>query len=228
MEPIQLVKPKIREFAYNTFMDYTSPPPKSGGNKTLTYVLIGVGASCLLLCGIGGFGIFNAAKGIQPVMESMGGCVMDGQMLQESFQAYYDKNGKYPDAKTWKEDIKPFFAEARKTSKEFKDIDKSPIKFKFSDIEGVWGCYSISEKRVNPFFYNSDLAGKKKDEIKDFNNAILIFEKPDAKNGAEPYVLAKTKSNDRVFGQPREWLIIPIVGEIKDGYDAGAGSPATR
>lgn len=228
MEQTNITKPKIPEFAYNRIMDYTTPAPSSGGNKTLTFILLGIGGACILLCGVGGFGVFNAAKGMQPVIESMGGCVMDGQMIQESFQAYYDKNGKYPEAKTWKEDIKPFFAAARKNSKEFKDIANSPIKFKTSDLDGVWGCYSISEKRINPFFYNSDIAGKKLGDLKNPDSIILIFEKPDATNGAEPYVVTKTRSNDRVFGQPREWLVIPLIGEIKNSYKSGAGSPASR
>lgn len=163
-----------------------------------------------------------------PMMESMGGCALDAELIQESFQAYYDKNGVYPDAKTWKEDIKPFFADARKNSPSMKDIDKSPIKFKFSKLEGVWGCYSISEKKVNPFFYNSDLSGKKLEEVKDAETMILIFEKAGTENGSEPYVPVKTKSNDRINREARDWLIVPLKGEVNSQYKTGAGSPASR
>jgi hypothetical protein len=63
--------------------------------------------------------------------------------------------------------------------------------------------------------YNSELATKTVEEAKQTPSTILFFEVPETgRNINKPYKKEPGKSPGKIFGVPRDWIYIPVTGNV--------------
>lgn len=182
-----------------------APPPyiptRPKANKTLIIILVVFGL--LVCCGLplallgGGWYIFNKGKPLVP-------CVMGLSAASRALVAYADKNGKYPPAEKWQEAVKEHFqfpAEMRS------QMDRLGIKTPSIDEPLV--CWN--EEPKTGIAYNSDFAGKTKEEMAKNLEAVILFEAPEVKfNLAQKYVERPTNTAPKLMGQPRAWMVYTL------------------
>lgn len=193
-------------------------PKKS---NTLTYILIGISASCILLCGIGGFqafrGVQNAVGQVGPILV----CTTEITAARNALMAYAKKNGKFPEGAGWRKAVEPFYAaEIQKLKQEEFGgrPEDNPVlnTLKWSDPTSVWGC-RVEEGKVNAFAMNIDVAGKPVADVQKNESLVLLFETPNAENKAEAFKPRTDQTGPRVFGELRDWMRINVVGEAIGG-----------
>ena len=143
----------------------------------------------------------------------MFGCIIGLDEGQRAMRMYADEHdGKLPNAKTWQDDIRPYYSRVDGSSK-----DKGP--FKTFPAEGEWVCNDDKEQRTGIAF-NSDLSGKKLADIKDPYSTVLLFEvEKIGTNQSEPYKARPDSTAPKFFGNNRGWLSIHVLGALrqKDG-----------
>lgn len=191
-------------------MSGTPPPfgaqqPAKKNNTVLivVIVLVVLAIPCLLLVG-GGFWVYNVAKtNVMP----MAGCAIGFEELRDSILAYADDNdGKLPNAATWQDDVRSYFAKESKGNKQ----DKGP--FETFQPDGDWGCKH--EGGMTGIAFNSELSGKKVADIKDPEDTIVIYEVPAAKRNASGVYKEQAKSSSpKIFGERRGWFKIALKGD---------------
>lgn len=192
-------------------MGPTPPPYEPMGKKktsttTIVLIVLGVCAVCCVLgvAGVGGlawFG-FNKAKNFAT-------CTVGATEIAESLKEYSDDNGgKLPDAKKWQDEIKPYLAKLTEETKKVKFI--VPM-----DPNGLWGCKDETGPGMTGFAFNSDLSGKKVDDIPNKDEAVVVFEIPTASmNANQPYVVQPQSESPKMMGTPRGWITITANGDV--------------
>ncbi len=205
-----------------------SPPPYPGQqkspNKTLSTVLIVVSLSCIALCAFGGFMGLNkareAAASIAPIM----GCSMDMNAVGDGILAYAKEKGKLPSKETWQTDVLAY------VKKEMKSIDtdaeegmgKLGMEIKRMKLEGNWGC-TVDATSINGYAFNSELSGKKLEDIVNRGNTALVFETDQqaAKNLSFVYKKLPMTAKPTVMGQPRDFMVYFADGQFDSDFGSG-------
>lgn len=174
---------------------YIPAQPKK--NRTLIIFLVVFGL--LVCCGLpiallgGGWFLFNKGKPLVP-------CVMGLSQASRAVVAYVDKNGKYPEAAKWQEQVKPFFTVDKEVSSQ---LDRLGIKT--PNIDEPLVCWN--EEPKTGIAYNADLSGKLKKDLADKLSTIVLFETPTVKyNNAEKYVKRPKADAPKIFGGERDWM----------------------
>lgn len=195
---------------------YYPGAPKKSNTTTVVLIVLGVLAVCCVLgiAGVAGGGWFVFNKG-----KTIAACAMGFEDARASLEDYAaDHNGKLPAAKSWQDEIQPYFAkQASKHADERKLLGSFPT-------DGVWGCQNDGAEMTGIAF-NSELAGKKLSDLPD--DSVLLFEVPKAaKNVAQPYKEMSDETSPKLFGKPRGWLKIPVRGKakIKGGAEISVGN----
>ncbi len=181
------------------------------------WVLIGVGAACLLLCGFGGFAAYKGVTAAAGQVGPLFACQIDIQAARNSILDYAEAhNGKLPSAKNWQDDIKPFYgmrhAEAAKEVKNAPDF----MNVKFSSIDGVLGCQLASGK-VQAFTYNETFSGQ--DLTAELRNSqeFVLFESASAvRNSFGKYTSPPVTSEMIVLNEKRDWIKIRLSGDPEE------------
>lgn len=186
-----------------------APPKKS--NSPLLIVIIVV--LCVLIpCGgliaLGYYGFNLFGKTVGP----MASCVLMFEGARASIVDYKDAHeGKLPNAATWQDDIKPYY------KKWFDTKAKEAGPFAPPGPDAEWGCKA--EGKTTGIAFNSDLGGKKWDDIKDHRTTVLIFEIDSAmKNAHQPYKERSKKGSPKIMGEERGWIDFPMEGS-SDSFD---------
>jgi len=183
-------------------------PPKKNRTTTVVWVIVGISALCcvclIAMCG-GGYKFFTSV-GI-PMAE----CSMNIESLRDGVVGYAQKHdGKLPSAATWKKDIWPYYTKSfeSRASSQRKTSPFQPV-----DQNGAWLC-KVSDKDTTAIVYNSDIAGKKLDDLKP--DAVFVFEAPSGTPDHEAYTRQDpTKSPDLILGNRRGWLLARATGDTQ-------------
>ncbi len=165
---------------------------------------------CIGIIAVGYFGFNMVKQNLGPFV----GCAMSYEAVRDGVIDYTkDHDGKLPSAETWQDDVKPYYKKVIAKNRD----EYGP--FKPIDADGEWGC-KTSESDMTGMAFNSNLSGKKIDDIKDPESTILIFEIEKAMHNAHaPYKLRSKSSSPLFFGKPRGWLEWPIRGDNKGDFD---------
>jgi len=179
------------------------PPRKSKSNVIVWVIVGGVLGCCVLpivLVGGGGFWLFNKAKGFA-------GCAISYSQVQQGLLNYAQAhNGKLPKAETWQDDVREDYRKLMKSKKEMGPIDQMPA-------EGDWGCKD-SEGVMSGMAFNTDLSGKKLDDIKDRYSVVLLFEtEHPGKNLHEKFKERDFFTSPKILGKNRGWMQIGLSGQ---------------
>jgi hypothetical protein len=191
-----------------------TPPPynppgsaKKTSTTTIVLIVLGICAVCCVL-GVVGFGGlawfgFNKAKNFAT-------CTVGATELARAINDYADDHGgKLPDAKSWQDEVKPYFAKlAEQQTKRVKFIGTL-------DPNGLWGCKDETGPGMSGFAFNSDLSGKKIADIPNKEEAIVLFEvdKP-AMNLNMPYKDQPIANSPKIMGSPRGWIKVTVSGDV--------------
>lgn len=201
-----------------------TPPPyvPSAPKKSNTGLIIGIVlAVCAVCCiggvvAIGGLG-FLGFKAAAPMIE----CTVGMEETRTAILAYAQANdGKLPNAATWQQDIRPHLVTAQK------QIGKDRGPFKALDPSKPLEC--VRGENPTGIAYNASLSGKKLADIQDKRATVLIFEAPGSRmNFAEPYKPQDPAKRPTMFGEPREWFVVHVEGQIDFEMEQGKKGGAT-
>jgi hypothetical protein len=197
-------------------------PPTRKKNTTLivVIVLVCLAIPCIgtIALGLMGLNVFN--KAIKPAA----GCAIAFTDLQRAMERYADDHdGKLPDAAKWQELIKTYYFEQSSRR------DAGPFDVKLAK-QGPWGCDTDGDGKLNTgIAFNSQLAGKKLDEIKDPYSTVLLFEiEEPALNASMPYKPLPRETGPFILGgERREWFRVNVKGGV-EGFDSEPGSSRRR
>lgn len=188
-----------------------TPPARRSNNTVLIVILCVVGGICLI-CGIGavasGMWAFNK---VGPMV----GCIVNMTAAREGVLDYAKaNNGTLPNAETWQDDIKQY------VGRHLKKEDLGP--FKAMDPNGEWYCETDGVK--TGIAYNSDLSGKKLDEVQNQYTTVAVFEiEAPKRNAHEPYKRRDKSTSPKLFGEPRGWLYMFLQGHDIEGIEGESG-----
>jgi len=191
-----------------------TPPPfnpatpvqaSSNSGKTCLIVAIVVIAFCLVAIIAGGMFFSNMFGQVM----SAAGCMSTFSATENALKAYaLEHNGKLPPAKTWMQDIEPYYR--RLYEKQVK-TDESKF-FKMIPPGQVLECTWDNKKTGIAF--NSDLGGKRIKDVKDPSTTALIFEvDAPAMNLAQPFKQRNTDDAPSLFNtKDRDWTVFYLEG----------------
>lgn len=183
-------------------------PAKPKSNTTLIVVIIlaVVGLPCVAVIALVGFG----AKVWNTTLSPMAGCMLSITEIRNATLTYAEQNGgKLPAAKTWQDDVRPFYSKQMELTKE----QRGPIKL--IPAEGEWACVGEDGKK-SYIVFNSDLSSKLVTDIEEPRDTILIFEsEKGGLNASEPYKKRPKSTSPKIFGSARGWIEVPVKGEPK-------------
>lgn len=182
------------------------PPKKSNAPLIIVIVVLCVVVPCALLIGVGYYVAQQFGKTFTPMI----GCMMMYDGVRDSVEEYAkEHDGKLPNAATWQDDVRPYYAKWREKAPQQAGPFKPPA------AEGDWSC-KFGDK-VTGISFNSDLAGKKWDEIKTPHETILLFEIEQVmKNAHAPYKERSDSSSPKFMGESRGWLEMPVEGSMEN------------
>lgn len=195
---------------------FTPPGKKSNTGLIVGLIIGGVVLCCVLPIGLIGGGTFFAFKKVQGGLT----CAIAFQQVRDSVTAYAEANGgKLPTASKWMDQVRPYY------EKEVKSMGAEKNPFGSMPADGVWACTDESGGKTGIAF-NSELSGKKLEDIQNRASKIVIFEVPTAEmNKNEPYKPLPKSSSPKLMGQPRGWFRAPLEGDIEGSEISGsAGS----
>jgi hypothetical protein len=183
-----------------------APAPKKS-NAFLIIVLVILGLCALCCVGIGIVG-YNAVKGFG---KGTIGCVMHYEAARIALSEYAAANdGKLPPADSWQDAIAPYYGK----SKASQQANGGGF-FDIGDARKDLGCAAGNDGPATGMAFNADLAGKTVTEAKQTPSTILFFEVAETgRNIAKPYKKPEGKSPGKMFGVPRDWIYIPVTGNV--------------
>ncbi|MFZ4506894.1 MAG: hypothetical protein ACOYON_04265 [Fimbriimonas sp.] len=188
---------------------FNSAPKKKNNAVVIVMVVGALGLCCVgpvILLGVGGY--FGAK-----VMKSSVDCAVSLAFVNEAVTKYAADKGTLPNAATWQDDIKPYYA------KLMADPDNSTGPITAFKTDEVWVCVDTEGGKTGVAF-NKDLSKKKLAHIKDKSTVVIFETEQTGSNLTESY---KPKAKDKapkIFGNPREWITIPVDGELMMGKGA--------
>ena len=202
-----------------------NPPPYPGQqkspNQTLSTVLIVVSLSCVALCGVGGFVAYKkgieAANSIMPII----GCSADFEAVGAGILAYAKDKKKLPDSAKWQSQVLEYVKKELKTSPigadEIEGMQRAGITMRRMKVDGNWGC-SVDATTINGFAFNTELSGKKLEDIVSKSKTALVFESDQqAKmNLSMIYKKLPDTAKPEVMGQPRAYLVFYADGSFEN------------
>jgi hypothetical protein len=194
------------------YNENTAPPPRSG-NKTLLIILLVIGIPCVLMIVLGAVGFFSCMRLMKGTIMPMVSCSIAYDEVREAMRMYAkDHDGKLPNAATWEDDIRPYYAKVDLIKGENKDAP-SAFKIEKMPINGPWGC-KINDTETTGMAFNKTLSGKKLAEIENSYGTVLLFEVPKSgKNLSEVYAPRSTADAPKLFGESRGWMYIFVDGK---------------
>lgn len=203
-----------------------SPPARLHGR--VNWLLLTLGALALMCLCCGG-GVFYCSRNAMP----MAGCLITYSLAEKAVADYArEHDGKLPPAANWQSELAPYF---KKHAAEADTPKGNPfVNIEIADIEKPLGCYD-GDRATSGMAYNTDVAGKKLDEIKDRKTPIF-FEVPTAKmDQSFKYAEQDVAKAPTMFGQSRGWFLVTVDGETlmatKDGrtpVNVGTGTTGPR
>lgn len=172
---------------------------------------------CAGIVAVGAFG-FNWFKN---TIGPLASCAIGFEQVRDSLVEYAEEHdGKFPQAEVWQDEVRPIYARRIKENR----AEYGP--FTPMDPDGEWGCKT--EKAMTGLAFNSDLGGKKLDDIKDHRTTILIFEIEAAKRNAhEPYRRRSKADSPKIMGEHRGWMDMPIEGDA-EGFDTDSSPSGVK
>jgi hypothetical protein len=181
-----------------------SPPPYK--KKSNTGLIVGIVIGAVLLCCVvpgalmlgGGLFLFGKVKGIATC-----GMAYDdmGKALTQYAGAH---NGKLPNAKTWQNDLRPYYEKISAQRPREAGIE-------IMSATGDWSCKN--DGVTTGFAFNTDVSGKAITALKD-PDTVVIFEQPKvAANLAMTYKAPDFASSPKMFNENRGWLVVTATGQ---------------
>jgi hypothetical protein len=198
--------------ALSTLEDVNEMPPayqapqqnKSRTTLIVVIVLVCVLVPCLCVVGGGAFAYFFAKKNVLPMV----GCTITMTDARDAVVQYANQNdGKFPDAKTWQDDIKSHYAQLHTVEQGMGEMGG-----KTADEE--WSCRPGPGDTLTGIAYNADLSGKKMADIKDPYATIVLFEVDKvSRNASAPYKERPEQESPAMFGEHMGWFFVPLQGD---------------
>ncbi|MHB8637359.1 MAG: hypothetical protein ACYC96_12890 [Fimbriimonadaceae bacterium] len=182
-----------------------APPPKK--SNALLFIVLGILGLCALCC-VGfifvGMNFFNKMKGSI-------GCLTHYEFARQGLSQYANAHGgKLPSASTWQDDIVPYYGKG----KGGQAVNGGGI-IDFGDARKDLGCAAEAGAPATGMAFNSDLGGKLVSDVKKNPTTVLLFEVPQTgRNINLPYKAPPGQSPSKLFGQPRDWITVPVNGSM--------------
>lgn len=187
---------------------FSQTPPVRKKSNTLIWMIVG---ACILLpcivCGVGGGWFWSLFKNsIAPIAT----CSIAFESVRDGVKDYaHDHDGKLPNAETWQDDVKSYYAKSAASMKD----QSGP--FPIMDANGEWGCKQ-DDGTMTGMSFNEALSGKKLEDIKEPSSTVMIFESPKAQRNAHSKYTELTKSTSpMMMGKHRGWFYIHVEGSLE-------------
>ncbi len=171
-------------------------------------IIMIVATVLLLVCGLGGFAVYQFSKGAVGMLNSVVQCTLTFDLVQKSSLAYAkEHNGVLPSADSWQEQISPYYIKLKTKALEQMSSSKEVPFFNFepADISKPLSC-NFGEP-ITGITYNKKLSGVKVADIKDPLNTPLFFEaEAIAVNASSEYKERAKDSGPKIMGSGRDWI----------------------
>jgi len=180
------------------------PPPYTGGpqpkSKVGIIVLIIAAGCCICCIGLVGGGAFLGKRFMNQTFGGFFGCGTSIVRSRDALLAYAkDHGGKLPPAASWQDDIQKYI---------------TPLKKDFPFKMPTPGGDPCDLENHTSICYNSDLAGKKVDAIKNGDTIVLWEIAGTGHNQAKSFVEPKDGAIlNYIGGVKRSYIVQPLVGE---------------
>jgi hypothetical protein len=178
------------------------PPKKKSPVGLIIALIVGLlSICCIVPLGLLGYGL---KKGL-PMVGDIVTCSAGMTVARRALLDYEAKNGKFPPAATWQDDIEPFYVQRAGKLKHKDNLGP----FTMWKAQDDWVCSTAEPK--SGIAYNADLAGKSSKDFK--GEDVLLYEVPTVgRNQSGPYKERPRKSGPEIFGNKRNWLTERIDG----------------
>lgn len=182
-------------------------PKKSNTTRIVLILLAVIGLPCIAIVAVLGVLGYRVAQTVSSELQPAIQCGVTLNLIRDSLKAYARENGgKLPQAATWEDDVRPFYAQELKDSKNQVPSFIAPI-----SAEGQWGCQASDQVKTGIAF-NKELSGKKLQDLK--GTEVLIFEVENpGKNLSQVYKERKGSPGGKILGKERPWLFLPVSGD---------------
>jgi hypothetical protein len=202
---------------------FNQPAAKTNTTKIVLIVLAFVLIPCAGLVGLAAWLAFFGVRTVNQSVMPLAACGIGFRDVREALVSYAKEKGAYPAAATWQDDIREHYRKVVARRQEPRDM--GPFKMEVMSPDGDWGC-KIGEGRMTGMAFNSEFGGLKLDAVTD-KSRILIYEIPaPRRNAAAPYKPQPEASRPRLFGEPRQWIVVPLEGE--PNIDFGTTMPGEK
>lgn len=191
-------------------MSHVPPPftgaegarPKNNTGLIIMIVLAVLVGGCILAVGMTAFFGLKAWDQVKPIV----GCSVAFESVHESLKDYArDHDGKLPPAATWQDELRPYVKAS--ISKLQKEAEGMGDMFKTMDPDGAWGCKTGKGDEMTGMAFNTELSGKKVDDIESKSTTVIVFEiERPSPNANEPYKARDPNASPSIFGERRGWF----------------------
>jgi uncharacterized protein YneF (UPF0154 family) len=190
-----------------------NPPQRQSSSKLWLWLLLIVVAFCVV-CVVG---VFFAGKAMVNMGVGMASCAMNGDMARNAVVAYAMETGKMPSAEAWQDDILPYYQRIY-DKHAGKDVEDAPewLNFNVAKPGEILGCEMSSGFKTG-FAFNSKIAGMAYAELQKDPTTVVIWETltPAYNASGDPATRPKDHESLKLFGEKRNWLDFPLVGEAE-------------
>lgn len=204
------------------------PPTFEGARprKSPTTIIVVIVLACLFFCALcavgGGIMFWNLIKNTGAL--KLSGCLIDFSNVSHAINEYAsDHGGKMPDAKTWQDDVRPYYARIFAQT-------GSQNPFSSMKPDEDWGCETDKPGIKTGMSYNSELSGKDLASLTDWGTIELFeIDKP-MRNAASPYIARPLAGSPILpkMNSPRGWMVVTVDGKARmDGNPGSFNTPAT-
>lgn len=116
-----------------------------------------------------------------------------------------EHDGVLPKAETWQDDVRPYLGELKSPGRDARMMDP----------QGLWGCYLTDRITMTGMAYNTEMSGRKLDEV--IGTKILVFEvEVPKRNAHEPFRRRAHETSPTTRGSGttfhRGWRTMPLDG----------------
>lgn len=196
---------------------FTAPAPQPAGKKgnPIIWIIIAVALFCIVAM----VAVFFAGKAVMNVAQENVGCLFTVQAAQKGLIKYGEEFGELPAADDWQDAIDTYYEE--ESERLLNEMDGVEW-FAPADNSGPLLC---NEKDPTTYIiYNSDVAGKKWEDVKDSD--VLIFEENSFKerNSSNPYQERDNSDAPTIMGEHRDWYAITKGDDLNFEASSSSGN----
>ena len=206
------------------FNPYPEAPSAKKGVSPWVWIL----GLVLLLCIVFGVGCTLMMRNVGSQVSQTAKCAITFEFVSKSILAYAaEHDNTYPPAENWQQAIAPYYDNLYTKAFSEEEMQDAPGFMKgfisgFMPPKSTEPMECVTGSTITVVTYNSEIAGKKFNDIADRSSTVLLWEqKGSGLRMSGPYQKQTDADAPKIMNEKREWFIIYADG---DGNASGSSS----